>query len=102
MARMVREIPEGSHAVPAEAQAAYDRKRKEIARRILEKAAEDAGFREQLVENPREALTSAGFAEALDELHGHGDSAEVAGHAFSHYWQDCWNYSYDHEYWHQA
>lgn len=103
MAQEMRtEVPEGAKTVPDEAQQAFDEKQKELNRKILERAASDADFRSQLVDNPQQALDSAGLGQELAELMEPSKSSEVSGHWYSDWWRVCTNYSYYVGYYHEG
>ncbi len=56
----------------------YDLKKELLTRRLVDKIASDASFRDAMVTKPAEALAAAGFTKDLEELN---KSAQVAGYA---------------------
>ena len=61
----------------------FEQKQKEVNRMVLERAASDAQFRQQLIDNPEQALQSAGLASQIDELQAATAGSEVQGQAFT-------------------
>lgn len=56
-----------------------EQKRRELARRVLDRIASDPQFREQLVENPHQALETSGFSKEIRDWKG---SADVSGYQY--------------------
>ena len=61
----------------------FEQKQKEVNRMVLERAASDAQFRQQLIDNPEQALESAGLSAQIDELQAATAPSEVQGQAFT-------------------
>ncbi len=61
----------------------FDQKQRDVTRAVLERAASDAQFRQQLIDNPEQALEAAGLAGQIDELQAATAGAEVQGQAFT-------------------
>lgn len=67
----------------------FEEKRKDLTRRIVDKIANDPQFREQMTNDPVEALSSAGFNKEIHDLEEEVNNTEVAGYARPQ-WFDSW------------
>ena len=59
----------------------YEQQRRDLIKRIVEKIASDPQFREKMVDDPAEALASAGFNKEIHDLQEAANDAEVSGYA---------------------
>jgi hypothetical protein len=82
----------------------YAQLERSLREKILDKAVNDPDWRQQYVDNPEDALSSAGFPEAqqLREVHqsmNRGASEEdVQGHDYYGDYYVCYNYTTYYEY----
>ena len=84
------ELPEGAQELPQEVQAEIDRLEREAMEKVLDKVAEDPAFRQQLLENPEQALQGIGVGDQLDQTAHDAPSesrGEVAGQSS---WYSYW------------
>jgi len=61
----------------------FEQRQQEVNRQVLERAASDAQFRQQLIDNPEQALQSAGLSGQIDALQTALAPSEVQGQAFT-------------------
>ena len=98
----VDELPEGAEMVPDEIQQEIKKKERDVLERILDRAASDDKFKNQLLDNPEKALQDLGVSQELEALDNPGQMAEVAGQARYHtkYVYRCRRYSYRYKLYH--
>ena len=66
-----------------------EEQRKDLTRRIVNKIASDPKFREQMTNDPVEALSAAGFSKEVADLEASANNADVSGYA-KPLWFDSW------------
>ena len=98
----VDELPEGAEMVPDEIQQEVKKKERAVLERILDKAASDPDFKQQMLDNPEQALQELGVAQELEALDNPGQMAEVSGQAryTTKYFYRCRRYSYRYKLYH--
>ena len=83
----------------------YTKLERDLREKILEKAAGDPEWMREYVENPGDALKSAGFPEAdrIREIHQGGrrvnpQEDDVQGHDYYYWYEVCYSYTSYYEY----
>ena len=98
----VDELPEGSEMVPEEIQGEIKKRERAVLERILDRAASDEQFKNQLLDNPEQALQDLGVSQELEALDNPGQMSDVAGQGRYHtkYVYRCRRYSYRYKLYH--
>jgi hypothetical protein len=87
-----RDLPEGAEAAPQEFQDAVQAADRALFEKMLDKAASDPAWKQQLLDDPEAAMAAIGQSEAPPEV------GEVAG---QFHWRTKWirRYYWDHGWW---
>lgn len=71
--------PEGAKMASEEEAQKFEQLTREVEREIIEKIANDPGFKDKMLSDPEAAVQEAGLAEKIEALEG---SSDVAGHHY--------------------